>query len=515
MKKKRTAAVSLALALTLLAGCDGQAASGSVAAPGSVSLNPKPVSSEAESSAEEDNSPDPYSNSYRLEQMGVDVRAVLDEARREAVRTYDWSCVTWHPDDFDSFAEIAPRAALARNFDLDAYEMVLEQNGTVTFDVTPLYTGGYGFSEAKINVPLKQSPAPVEEHDLLLGSWKVYESLLDGERTQSVPGAESTLNIVAVGTSGRYAAEFTLNGLKSRTAGSTAIKDGNFNSAMYTGSTDWYLELHEEPDDGRPWYIALLDDDHLVMMQEVTYDGGSVRAAAWYWLEREDASSPELPYRVDGFSDYTDYAVLQDGGFGFERVLCLLTKEGLVEYVNLPACENFAEDSGYYVSRGPIAGISDVKCLEQNTANGDVTAITNSGERISLTPLLRNMFDTPSIPEEYQGTFSGTVIDPNTLEDTRELYLELSGDGNCTLTIIGDGLDGDYTGYAYYLGTSTAGAVYGFDLESEETGKWKFLTALDYNPNAEWLYLTSMSLNTLFTANGEVHAMTALQRTYG
>ena len=116
----------------------------------------------------------------------------------------------------------------------------------------------------------------------------------------------------------------------------------------------------------------------------------------------------------------------------------------------------------------------------------------------------------PSIPEEYQGTFSGTVIDPNTLEDTRELYLELSGDGNCTLTIIGDGLDGDYTGYAYYLGTSTAGAVYGFDLESEETGEWKFLTALDYNPNAEWLYLTSMSLNTLFTANGEVHAMTAL-----
>ena len=180
-----------------------------MAAPGSVSLNPKPVSSEAESSTEGDNSPDPYSNTYRLEQMGVDVRAVLDAARREAVRTYDWSCVTWHPDDFDSFAEIAPLAALARNFDLDSYEMVLDQNGTVTFDVTPLYTGGYGFREAKINVPLKQSQTPAEEHDLLLGNWIVYESLLDRERTQSVPGTESTLNIVAVGASGRYAAEFS------------------------------------------------------------------------------------------------------------------------------------------------------------------------------------------------------------------------------------------------------------------------------------------------------------------
>lgn len=403
MKKKQTAAASLAIALALLAGCGGQAASGSTAVPGSVSLNPKPVSSEAESSTEEENSPDPYSNTYRLEQMGVDVRAVLDEARREAVRTYDWSCVTWHPDDFDSFAEIAPRAALARNFDLDSYEMTLEQNGTVTFNVTPLYTGGYGFSEAKINVPLKQSRTPAEEHDLLLGSRVVYESLLDGE----------------------------------------------------------------------------------------------------------------LSCRVEGFSDYTDSAILQDGGFGFERVLCLLTKEGLVEYVNLPACENFAEGSGYYVSRGPIAGISDVSRLEPNAANGDVTAVTNSGERISLAPLLWNMFDTPPIPEEYQGTFSGTVLDPNTLEETRELYLELSGDGSCILTIVGDGLDGNYTGYAYYLGTSTTGAVYGFDLQSEETGEWKFLTALDYNPDAEWLYLTSMSPNTLFTANGTVHAMTALQRTYG
>ena len=514
MKKKQTAAASLAIALALLAGCGGQAASGSAAVPGSVSLNPKPVSSEAESNAEEENSPDPYSNTYRLEQMGVDVRAVLDEARREAVCTYDWSCVTWHPDDFDSFAEIAPRAALARNFDLDAYEMTLEQNGTVTFNVTPLYTGGYGFSEAKINVPLKQSRTPAEEHDLLLGSWVVYESLLDGERTQSSPGAESLLNIAAGSTAGKYTADFTLNGLKPQTASSTAIVDGNF-SSTYIGSTDWYLELHKAQDDDSPWYIALLDDDHLVMMQEITYDSGSVRTAAWYWMERKDASGPELPCRVEGFSDYTDYAILQDGGFGFEQVLCLLTKEGLVEYVNLPACENFAEDSGYYVSRGPIAGISDVSRLEPNAANGDVTAVTNSGERISLAPLLWNMFDTPPIPEEYQGTFSGTVLDPNTLEETRELYLELSGDGSCILTIVGDGLDGNYTGYAYYLGTSTTGAVYGFDLQSEETGEWKFLTALDYNPDAEWLYLTSMSPNTLFTANGTVHAMTALQRTYG
>ena len=208
----------------------------------------------------------------------------------------------------------------------------------------------------------------------------------------------------------------------------------------------------------------------------------------------------EHSYPILGaYNEYVDVCIgEQEDGF-FRPVVYLLTKDGVVEYVDVLRCLMFGNAM---VCQGPIYFANNGAALERS--GSEVNLRRADGSVLELVPLSAE-WSAQEIPYSITGSYNYT-------DENGWNWLDLGSDGSVQLGVQDNSRI--YQGDASYLGVVPEGVVLGISAEETEAGQTsiEFVAAVKTD-----LYYETLSVTMIDGQNPFAEGETQLQmtRSYG
>ena len=200
--------------------------------------------------------------------------------------------------------------------------------------------------------------------------------------------------------------------------------------------------------------------------------------AAWgtdynIWLE-QDRTYPILGI----YNEYLDVCIGEIGA-SFHPVVYLLTRDGVVEYVDVLHCLMFGSA---LVCQDPIYIANQGVALERS--GSEVNLRREDGSVLELAPLTAE-WNMQELPYEVTGAF-------NYVADSHWSWMDVESGGYFQMGMQETGLF--YQGYAMYLGVVPEGMVLGVFTNETPDGVpgITFIAAMKYNPSTNTLCLTML-----------------------
>ena len=202
---------------------------------------------------------------------------------------------------------------------------------------------------------------------------------------------------------------------------------------------------------------------------------------------------------LGAYNEYVDVCIgEQEDGF-FRPVVYLLTKDGVVEYVDVLRCLMFGNAM---VCQGPIYFANNGAALERS--GSEVNLRRADGSVLELVPLSAE-WSAQEIPYSITGSYNYT-------DENGWNWLDLGSDGSVQLGVQDNSRI--YQGDASYLGVVPEGVVLGISAEETEAGQTsiEFVAAVKTD-----LYYETLSVTMIAGQNPFAEGETQLQmtRSYG
>ena len=202
---------------------------------------------------------------------------------------------------------------------------------------------------------------------------------------------------------------------------------------------------------------------------------------------------------LGAYNEYVDVCIgEQEDGF-FRPVVYLLTKDGVVEYVDVLRCLLFGEAM---ICQDPIYIANNGVALERS--GSEVNLRRADGSVLELTPLSAE-WSAQEIPYSVTGSYNYT-------DETGWNWMDLGSDGSVQLGVQDNSRI--YRGDAAYLGVVPEGVVLGISAEETEAGQTsiEFVAAVKTD-----LYYETLSVTMIAGQNPFAEGETQLQmtRSYG
>ena len=202
---------------------------------------------------------------------------------------------------------------------------------------------------------------------------------------------------------------------------------------------------------------------------------------------------------LGAYNEYVDVCIgEQEDGF-FRPVVYLLTKDGVVEYVDVLRCLMFGDAM---ICQDPIYFANNGTALE--LCGSEVNLHRKDGSVLELAPLSAE-WSTQEIPYSVTGSYNYT-------SETGWNWLDLGGDGSVQLGVQDNSRI--YRGDAAYLGVVPEGVVLGISADETEAGQTsiEFMAAVKTD-----LYYETLSVTMIDGQNPFAEGETQLQmtRSYG
>ena len=202
---------------------------------------------------------------------------------------------------------------------------------------------------------------------------------------------------------------------------------------------------------------------------------------------------------LGAYNEYVDVCIgEQEDGF-FRPVVYLLTKDGVVEYVDVLRCLMFGNAM---VCQDPIYFANNGAALERS--GSEVNLRRADGSVLELAPLSAE-WSAQEIPFSITGSYNYT-------DENGWSWLDLGSDGSVQLGVQDNSRI--YRGDAAYLGVVPEGMVLGISADETETGETsiEFVTAVKTDLYYETLSVTMIDGQNPF-AEGETQLL--MTRSYG
>jgi len=176
------------------------------------------------------------------------------------------------------------------------------------------------------------------------------------------------------------------------------------------------------------------------------------------------------------YNEYIDVCIGELGA-SFHPVVYLLTKDGVVEYVDVLRC---LMSGNVLVCQDPIYIANNGVALERS--GSEVNLRQEDGSVLELAPLTAE-WNGQEIPSEAVGAF-------NEMADDRFNWMDVGSDGSVQMGVQDNNVF--YQGYADYLGVVPEGMVLGISASETEAGQSsiEFVAAVKYDLFNEILNLT-------------------------
>ena len=176
------------------------------------------------------------------------------------------------------------------------------------------------------------------------------------------------------------------------------------------------------------------------------------------------------------YNEYVDVCIGELGA-SFHPVVYLLTKDGVVEYVDVLRCLMFGNA---LVCQDPIYIANQGVALERS--GKEVILHQEDGSVLELAPLTAE-WNAQEIPSEAVGAF-------NDMGDNQFDWMDVGSDGSVQMGVQDNSVF--YQGYADYLGVVPEGMVLGVSTSETEDGMQDitFVAAVKYDLFNETLNLT-------------------------
>ncbi len=202
---------------------------------------------------------------------------------------------------------------------------------------------------------------------------------------------------------------------------------------------------------------------------------------------------------LGAYNEYVDVCIgEQEDGF-FRPVVYLLTKDGVVEYVDVLRCLMFGDAM---ICQDPIYFANNGTALERS--GSEVNLRRADGSVLELTPLSAE-WSAQEIPYSVTGSYNYT-------DETGWNWMDLGSDGSVQLGVQDNSRI--YRGDAAYLGVVPEGVVLGISAEETEAGQTsiEFVAAVKTD-----LYYETLSVTMIAGQNPFAEGETQLQmtRSYG
>ena len=202
---------------------------------------------------------------------------------------------------------------------------------------------------------------------------------------------------------------------------------------------------------------------------------------------------------LGAYNEYVDVCIGdQDDGF-FRPVVYLLTKDGVVEYVDVLRCLMFGDAM---ICQDPIYFANNGTALE--LCGSEVNLRRKDGSVLELAPLSAE-WSAQEIPYSVTGSYNYT-------SETGWNWLDLGGDGSVQLGVQDNSRI--YRGDAAYLGVVPEGVVLGISADETEAGQTsiEFVAAVKTD-----LYYENLTMTMIDGQNPFAEGETQLQmtRSYG
>ena len=202
---------------------------------------------------------------------------------------------------------------------------------------------------------------------------------------------------------------------------------------------------------------------------------------------------------LGAYNEYVDVCIgEQEDGF-FRPVVYLLTKDGVVEYVDVLRCLMFGDAM---ICQDPIYFANNGTALE--LCGSEVNLRRKDGSVLELAPLSAE-WSAQEIPYSVTGSYNYT-------SETGWNWLDLGGDGSVQLGVQDNSRI--YRGDAAYLGVVPEGVVLGISADETEAGQTsiEFMAAFKLD-----LYYETLSVTMIAGQNPFAEGETQLQmtRSYG
>ena len=202
---------------------------------------------------------------------------------------------------------------------------------------------------------------------------------------------------------------------------------------------------------------------------------------------------------LGAYNEYVDVCIgEQEDGF-FRPVVYLLTKDGVVEYVDVLRCLMFGDAM---ICQDPIYFANNGTALERS--GSEVNLRRADGSVLELTPLSAE-WSAQEIPYSVTGSYNYT-------DETGWNWMDLGSDGSVQLGVQDNSRI--YRGDAAYLGVVPEGVVLGISADETEAGQTsiEFVAAVKTD-----LYYETLSVTMIAGQNPFAEGETQLQmtRSYG
>ena len=192
------------------------------------------------------------------------------------------------------------------------------------------------------------------------------------------------------------------------------------------------------------------------------------------------------------YNEYIDVCIGELGA-SFHPVVYLLTKDGVVEYVDVLRC---LMSGNVLVCQDPIYIANNGVALERS--GSEVNLRQEDGSVLELAPLTAE-WNGQELPSEAVGAF-------NEMADDRFNWMDVGSDGSVQMGVQDNNVF--YQGYADYLGVVPEGMVLGISASETEAGQSsiEFVAAVKYD-----LYNETLSFTMLDGQNPFAEGKTQLQ----
>ena len=183
---------------------------------------------------------------------------------------------------------------------------------------------------------------------------------------------------------------------------------------------------------------------------------------------------------LGAYNEYVDVCIgEQEDGF-FHPVVYLLTKDGVVEYVDVLHCLMFGSA---LVCQNPIYIANQGVALERS--GSEVNLRQEDGSVLELAPLTAE-WNAQELPSEAVGAF-------NDMSDDQFDWMDVESNGSVQMGVQDNNVF--YQGYADYLGVVPEGMVLGVSTSETADGMpdITFVAAVKYDLNNETLTLTMIA----------------------
>ena len=204
---------------------------------------------------------------------------------------------------------------------------------------------------------------------------------------------------------------------------------------------------------------------------------------------------------LGAYNEYVDVCIGEQMDGFFRPVVYLLTKDGVVEYVDVLRCLLFG-DAMAMICQDPIYFANNGTALE--LCGSEVNLRRKDGSVLELAPLSAE-WSVQEIPYSVTGSYNYT-------SETGWSWLDLGSDGSVQLGVQDN--SHIYRGDASYLGVVPEGMVLGISADETEAGQTsiKFVTAVKTDLYYETLSVTMIAGQNPF-AEGETQLL--MTRSYG